>query len=54
MKAILEFIRHAVAQARLERLLGELDERTLRDIGFEAEANRRRDALRLPSHLGMY
>jgi hypothetical protein len=53
MKAIIEFLRDAVARARLERLLGELDERTLRDIGFEAEANRRRDAARLP-HLGMY
>lgn len=54
MKAILEFLRDAVAQARLERLLAELDERTLRDIGFEAEANRRRDTLRQPSQLGMY
>ena len=53
MKAIFNLIRDVFAQARLERLICELDERTLRDIGFEAEANRRRDAVRLP-HIGMY
>ena len=54
MNAIFKLIRGAIEQARRERLVDELDERTLRDIGFEAEANARRAATRLPSYLGMY
>jgi len=54
MNTIFRLIRAAIEQARRERLVAELDERTLRDIGFEAEANARRDATRLPSYLGMY
>lgn len=54
MNIIFKLIREALEQARRERLVAELDERTLRDIGFEAEANARRDATRLPSYLGMY
>lgn len=45
---------NAQSQRATTRLIQELDERTLRDIGFEAEANARRDATRLPSYLGMY
>jgi hypothetical protein len=54
MNTLFRLIRAAIEQSRRERLVAELDERTLRDIGFEAEANARRDATRLPSHLGMY
>ena len=37
-----------------ERLMVELDERTLRDIGLEREAYHARERRRLAMHFGMY
>ena len=57
MKIILKIF-ETIAQARMrrerERLLAQLDERTLRDIGLEREANRKRDLQRLSLRFGMY
>jgi hypothetical protein len=45
----------SVGQKRARgRLLDQLDERTLRDIGLEHEANRARERRRLAMHFGMY
>ena len=57
MKTLLKIF-EAIASARMrrerERLLSQLDERTLRDIGLEREANRARDRQRLHLRFGMY
>ena len=57
MEIILKIF-ETIAQARMrrerERLLAQLDERTLRDIGMEREANRARDRHRLSLRFGMY
>lgn len=48
----------AIADARIrrerERVLAQLDERTLRDIGLEHEANHARDRQRFQLRFGMY
>ena len=57
MKTLFQIF-EAIANARMrrerERLLAQLDERTLRDIGLEREANRARDRQRLNLRFGMY
>ncbi|HEV3007730.1 MAG TPA: hypothetical protein VGX52_01705 [Burkholderiales bacterium] len=46
------------AAARLERararLVAQLDERTLRDVGMDLEANRARERTRMAVRFGMY
>jgi hypothetical protein len=58
MKKILKLVWNAIKAVRLEqaraRLIEELDERTLRDIGLEAEANRARSRTRLALRFGDY
>lgn len=57
MKTFLR-IMEAIADARIrrerERVLAQLDERTLRDIGLEHEANHARDRQRFQLRFGMY
>ena len=45
----------AIREARVrQRLVDELDERTLRDIGLDHEANRARERSRIALRLGAY
>ena len=58
MKRILTLVVDAVfaireARAR-QRLIDELDERTLRDIGLDHEANRVRERARIALRVGAY
>jgi hypothetical protein len=58
MKRIFRLAIDAFAAARLDRararLVEQLDERTLRDIGMDLEANRARERTRLGNRFGMY
>jgi hypothetical protein len=58
MKRIFRLAIDAFVTARLERararLTSQLDERTLRDIGMEQEANRARERNRLALRFGAY
>lgn len=58
MKRIFRLAVEAFVAAREERararLLSQLDERTLRDIGLEQEANRARERNRLAMRFGAY
>ncbi|HYG56170.1 MAG TPA: hypothetical protein VD965_12820 [Burkholderiales bacterium] len=55
MKTFLLKLLSALAERRTNRLLEQLDERTLRDIGLETQANRARELGRLHSvRFGMY
>lgn len=58
MKRIFRLAVEAFVTAREEgaraRLLSQLDERTLRDIGLEQEANRARERNRLALRFGAY
>jgi hypothetical protein len=58
MKRIFRLAVEAYEAARLERmrarLAHQLDERTLRDIGMDLEANRVRERTRLTLRFGMY
>ena len=58
MKRIFQLVVDAFVSARLqrarERVLEQLDERTLRDIGLEFEANRARQRERLAVRFGGY
>lgn len=58
MKRILKLAFDAIASAHEKRvrarLLAELDPHTLRDIGLEAEANRRDEALRSAARSALY
>lgn len=57
MKRIFRLAIDAFAAARLDRararLVEQLDERTLRDIGMDLEANRARERTRLGIRFGM-
>ena len=54
MKAILTLVRDLLVRRSQARMLEELDESTLRDIGLEREAMRARDRRRLVLHFGAY
>lgn len=58
MKRIFRLAWDAFAAARQERararIFEQLDERTLRDIGLEGEANRARERTRLATRFGGY
>jgi hypothetical protein len=58
MKRIFRLAIEAFASARLARararVIEQLDERTLRDIGLHIEANRARERMRLATRFGMY
>ena len=58
MKRIFKLAMDAFVSARLERararLIADLDERTLRDIGLEHEANHARERTRLAMRFGGY
>ena len=58
MKRFFHLAWNAFSAARLSRararLMDELDERTLRDIGMETEANRARERARLALRFGAY
>ena len=54
MKAILTLVRDLIARRSQQRMLEELDEATLRDIGLEREAMRARERRRLGLHFGGY
>ena len=46
---------YAIREARArQRLIDELDERTLRDIGLDHEANRARERSRIAQRFGAY
>ena len=46
---------YAIREARVrQRLVDELDERTLRDIGLDHEANRARERSRIALRFGAY
>jgi hypothetical protein len=54
MKQILNLIFDALSRRALEREIRQLDERTLRDVGLELEANRARERRRLALRFGEY
>jgi len=58
MKRIFRLAWDAFAAARLKRararMIEQLDERTLRDVGFEFEANRARERSRVALRFGAY
>src|SRR5687767_10176346 len=54
MKAILTLVRDLLVRRNRERMIEELDEYTLRDIGLEREALRARERRRLSLHFGGY
>ena len=54
MKAILTLVRELLVRRSQERMIEELDEYTLRDIGLEREAMRARERRRLGLHFGGY
>lgn len=55
MKKILSALMVVLERRAMERALAELDERTLRDIGLDARAERARiDALRTRLTFGLY
>jgi hypothetical protein len=53
-KTAIEAIVSARQRRARERLFAQLDERTLRDIGMEREANQARERQRLHLRFGMY
>jgi|GEM_PF-6556971 hypothetical protein len=54
MKAILTLVRDLLVRRSQERMIEELDEFTLRDIGLEREAQRARERRRMSLHFGGY
>jgi hypothetical protein len=54
MKAILTLVRDLLVRRSRERMIEELDEFTLRDIGLEREAQRARERRRMSLHFGGY
>lgn len=58
MKRFLRLAIDVFASVRLQRararIVEQLDERTLRDIGMDLEANRARERARLAMRFGMY
>ena len=54
MKAILTLVRERLVRRARARIVEELDEHTLRDIGLEREAMRARERRRLGLHFGGY
>jgi len=54
MKAILTLVRELLVRRARARMIQELDEHTLRDIGLEREARRARERRRLSLHFGGY
>jgi len=58
VKTFFKLAIEAFKNARLERaraqVIEQLDERTLRDIGLDTEANRARERTRLAFRFGMY
>ena len=54
MKAILQFVMDVMARRAHAQLIEQLDERTLRDIGMDLEANRARERTRLGMRFGGY
>jgi hypothetical protein len=54
MQKILTRIFEALAQGARQRAIRELDERTLRDVGLEVEANLARERTRLAKRFGAY
>jgi hypothetical protein len=54
MKAILTLVRDLLVRRSHDRMIEELDEYTLRDIGLELEARRARERRRISLHFGAY
>jgi hypothetical protein len=54
MKTILELLMEVLAKSAHARTIEQLDERTLRDIGMDLEANRARERTRLAMRFGSY
>jgi hypothetical protein len=54
MKTIFEFLLEVMARRAHAHAIEQLDERTLRDIGMDLEANRARERTRLAMRFGMY
>ena len=54
MKTILTLVRDLLVRRSQERMIKELDEFTLRDIGLEREAQRARERRRMSLHFGGY
>lgn len=54
MKAVLEFLIDVMARRAHARVIEELDERTLRDIGLDFEANQARERSRLGARFESY
>lgn len=54
MKTILEFLFQTLSMRAHARTIEQLDERTLRDIGMDLEANRARERARLALRFGSY